>query len=344
MKEENLLKLTVAEYLLSDDRAINQKGVEPRIRLFPVSASRLGSLANVPAGAVPYVRGAGEDDAFPVEVGAILLRDPGERGLASVRAQAYENIAKHLEPLGVRWSERRGADDATLPLPLGIAVQAPTLVSGETGTVRITVSNPNDFALPDVWLSLDAGALYLDNKIAGLGELAARGSVTTEIELLPPDGISVEHHPIDLLVGVPELPQRTRDRLVDDEHRAAADELLRLGEREVGLDAGGVAVHHEADGVVAHEAVGHVGHIRRDRDVVGQLLLAEHGRSDPIEEEPEQATQLLVAGGGVELLGQPAGHRTVAYADRRGRRHRGGRHHAAGRRHASGRTRTTGRA
>lgn len=237
MKDENLLKLTVAEYLLSDDRAINQKGVEPRIRLFPVSASRLGSLANVPAGAVPYVRGAGEDDAFPVEVGAILLREPGERGLASVRAQAYENIAKHLQPLGVRWSARRGADDAELPLPLGVAVQAPTLVSGETGTVRITVSNPNDFALPDVWVSLDAGALYLDNKIAGLGELAARGSVTTEIELLPPDGISVEHHPIDLLVASGDRPLLKQRAVLDVSVQPPEFEIEveRLSESEVRL-------------------------------------------------------------------------------------------------------------
>jgi hypothetical protein len=41
--------------------------------------------------------------------------------------------------------------------------------------------------------------------------------------------------------------KRTRDRLVDDRHRSAADELLRLHEAEVGLDAGRVAVHEERD-------------------------------------------------------------------------------------------------
>ena len=51
----------------------------------------------------------------------------------------------------------------------------------------------------------------------------------------------------ELLLGVAELAQRTRDRLVDDLHRPATDELLRLREREVGLDPGGVAVHHQAD-------------------------------------------------------------------------------------------------
>ena len=50
------------------------------------------------------------------------------------------------------------------------------------------------------------------------------------------------------LRDVAELLQRPRDRLVDDLHRPAADELLELDQREVRLDAGRVAVHHETDG------------------------------------------------------------------------------------------------
>ena len=42
---------------------------------------------------------------------------------------------------------------------------------------------------------------------------------------------------LDLLGVVAELVQRSRHRLVHDLHRAAADELLRLHQREVGLDA-----------------------------------------------------------------------------------------------------------
>ncbi len=49
-------------------------------------------------------------------------------------------------------------------------------------------------------------------------------------------------------VGVAELDERAGDGVVDDLDHAAADELLVLDEGEVGLDAGGVAVHHEADG------------------------------------------------------------------------------------------------
>ncbi len=52
---------------------------------------------------------------------------------------------------------------------------------------------------------------------------------------------------------VAELPQRPRDGQVDDLHRAATDELLELHEREVRLDAGRVAVHHEADGAGRRE-------------------------------------------------------------------------------------------
>ena len=52
----------------------------------------------------------------------------------------------------------------------------------------------------------------------------------------------------DLRGGVAELLQRHRHRLVDDLHHPAADQLLVLDQRDVGLDAGGVAVHHEADG------------------------------------------------------------------------------------------------
>ena len=55
---------------------------------------------------------------------------------------------------------------------------------------------------------------------------------------------------------VAEPAQRPRDRLVDDRHRAAADQLLHLDEAEVGLDAGRVAVHHQADRAGRREHAG----------------------------------------------------------------------------------------
>ena len=228
MQDKNLLKMTVAEYLLSSDRAINEKGIAPDVPLYPVPESRLGALANVPAGAIPYVRGAGEDDAFPVEVGAALLREPKEQALEGVRKRAYADIAKHLAPLGVPWTAQRGPSDQPLPRPLEIAVQAPTLVSGAAAKIRISVTNPNDFALPDVWLALDGSAEYLDNKVAGIGALAPGATVAVELELLPPDGISVEHHPIDVLVAAGDRPLA--------KHRAVVDVIAKPPQLEIEIE------------------------------------------------------------------------------------------------------------
>ena len=50
---------------------------------------------------------------------------------------------------------------------------------------------------------------------------------------------------LDLVRRVAELLERHRHGLVDDRDLAAADELLRLHEREVRLDASGIAIHHE---------------------------------------------------------------------------------------------------
>ena len=76
---------------------------------------------------------------------------------------------------------------------------------------------------------------------------------------------------LDLLVRVAEVLQRARHGLVDDLHGAAADQLLELDQGQVGLDAGGVAVHHEADGVVAHHAIRDVGDVLRHGQVIGRL-------------------------------------------------------------------------
>ena len=51
----------------------------------------------------------------------------------------------------------------------------------------------------------------------------------------------------DLGFAVAERAQRLRHGAVDDLEVAAAGELLELHQREVGLDAGGVAIHDEAD-------------------------------------------------------------------------------------------------
>ena len=61
-------------------------------------------------------------------------------------------------------------------------------------------------------------------------------------------GVDVADDGVDLRLGVAELDERRGHGVVDDLDHAAADELLVLHEREIGLDAGGVAIHHEADG------------------------------------------------------------------------------------------------
>ena len=53
---------------------------------------------------------------------------------------------------------------------------------------------------------------------------------------------------LHLLVRVTEVLQRSRHGLVDHLHGAAADELLELDQGQIGLDASGVTVHHEAYG------------------------------------------------------------------------------------------------
>src|ERR1700677_2515096 len=61
-------------------------------------------------------------------------------------------------------------------------------------------------------------------------------------------GVDVTDDGVGLLVGVSELKERSRDGVVDALDHAAAHYLFVLDQRQVGLDAGGVAIHHEAYG------------------------------------------------------------------------------------------------
>src|SRR5690349_18437487 len=96
---------------------------------------------------------------------------------------------------------------------------------------------------------------------------------------------------LDLLVRVAEVLQRPRHGLVDDLHGAAADQLLELDQGQVGLDAGGVAVHHQPDGPGRREQAGlrvpvAVGLARLDARLPGRagqvedLALDRAGRAD----------------------------------------------------------------
>ena len=66
-------------------------------------------------------------------------------------------------------------------------------------------------------------------------------------------GVDVADDGVGLVVGVSQLEERGRDGVVHDLDHAAADQLLVLHQRQVRLDAGGVAVHHEADGAGGRE-------------------------------------------------------------------------------------------
>src|SRR5262245_39044312 len=58
----------------------------------------------------------------------------------------------------------------------------------------------------------------------------------------------VNHNFRDLSLRIAKYAKGRRHRAVDDLEVATAGELLELHQREVGLDAGGVAIHHQADG------------------------------------------------------------------------------------------------
>ena len=59
--------------------------------------------------------------------------------------------------------------------------------------------------------------------------------------------IDVRDDALDLFEAVAELVQRRTDRLVDDLEHAAAGQQLVFHQRDVGLDAGRVAIHQETD-------------------------------------------------------------------------------------------------
>src|SRR5471030_1302933 len=63
-----------------------------------------------------------------------------------------------------------------------------------------------------------------------------------------PRGINVANDGVDLVTRVAELPQRQRHGVVDNLDHASAHKLLVLDERQIRLNAGGVTIHHEADG------------------------------------------------------------------------------------------------
>src|ERR1035437_10053132 len=71
-------------------------------------------------------------------------------------------------------------------------------------------------------------------------------------------GIDVGDDLLHLFGRVAQFDEGGGDGIVDDLDDAAAHQLLVLDEREIGLDAGGIAIHHEADGAGGRDH----GHLR----------------------------------------------------------------------------------
>ena len=243
LADENLLKLTVAEYILSGDRAINEKGLAPDVPLFPVGKGALGALAEVPEGAIPYLRAPGEDDKFPVEVAAVLLGKPRPEALAEIKRRAYAGIAPELAKLGVSWSERRSSPDTPLAKPLEIKADTVPYRAGEPGVLRVSVRNPNDAPIPDVWLALGAPADYLENKVIPLGALGAGETKSGQVELTPPDGISVAHHPVEVLAASGDRPLGKQKIVLEVASRPAE---LEIGVERVSTDLARVTLTNKS--------------------------------------------------------------------------------------------------
>src|SRR5262249_17867322 len=108
-----------------------------------------------------------------------------------------------------------------------------------------------------------------------------------------------------LALGIAELAERMRNRVVDDLEEATADQLLVLDQRQVRLDTGGVAVENQP------RCAG-----RRDdsglRIPVAELLAQAHSLVPASTSSPYDFVRLAVEGqaiGGIPVLFHHAEHR-----------------------------------
>ena len=121
---------------------------------------------------------------------------------------------------------------------------------------------------------LVAGVAGLDEEVAERGAVGRDGAVLGGHGHLEAERAHhVRHDLVHLHGRVAEGVEGGAQALVGDLEVTAARELLELGEREVRLDAGGVAVHQQADGA------GRCDH--RDLGVAEAVLLAEGERVIP---------------------------------------------------------------
>ena len=121
---------------------------------------------------------------------------------------------------------------------------------------------------------LVAGVAGLDEEVAERGAVGRDGAVLGGHGHLEAERAHhVRHDLVHLHGRVAEGVEGGAQALVGDLEVTAARELLELGEREVRLDAGGVAVHQQADGARGGD--------HRDLGVAEAVLLAEGERVIP---------------------------------------------------------------
>ncbi len=152
------------------------------------------------------------------------------------RLAAADHVVGGLD-LGVgEAEERQGAEARLLALGLADAEAGEQVVAEDAAREReAQIEHGGQQALDAVDLVLVQAALE-ERRVVDVRRALERAGAER-----------VPHHALDLGVVVAEPAQRPRHRLVHDLEVPAAGQLLELHQREIGLDAGGVAVHQQSD-------------------------------------------------------------------------------------------------
>jgi carboxyl-terminal processing protease len=230
LPDNNLLKLTVGEYLLSGDRVIQEKGLDPDIALYPVSRQDLGSLAQRPENALPYLLPATGEDEGPIEMGRLLLIEGEERAIGTFRRDREREIEGELNKLGINWQAGDAVQKAQLLQPLQIEGGALSALRGERNQIRICAANPNAIDVPAAWIALE-GLPFLSNKLIPLDRIEAQGRACGEVDVDPEDGLTSSPLPIDVFISSGPHPlQREEVRVVAEDHAPQlVIEVVRVG-------------------------------------------------------------------------------------------------------------------
>jgi len=235
LPREHMLKLTVGEYLLSGDRAIHEKGLDPDIELYPVSPENLGALADRPERALPYLREPRADDQRPIEIAKALLLRGEPAALEQVNQESNRDIAAKLEPLGIDWNAEEAVTPDQLGQKLRIEGGPVRILDGTPTRIAVKVSNPNSIAIPHAWVALNGPVDYLRNKLIALGTIPAGGSAWGEVEIEPEDGLASSPLPLTVYVtsGRHQLQNERVEVPVVNHAPELEIEVVRLGEDQL---------------------------------------------------------------------------------------------------------------